>query len=607
VGWEGPTGQVGDREQDAADDVVSRRAHVRTRAFALGLEGVAVLAGIGVVSRAGTMPSAARPVLVLLALLAVAVLCANREALFSSELAATAEASVVLCAVVVFHDDAALFGPFLIGFASGWLDVHHWSRRSFVRMSFNSGNRALGALTAAASLEIVVGVLGGSTGALAVGAAVAGFVFVVIDGALLSALVVLRDGISARAAARDVARLDVWSLPLALFGAAIGLLTVEVGLWMWILAVAPAAWVPEALLVPRPVAWWTRAAPLARVASIVVAIGAVAVVVLVTLGGSSIEATAFVVGMGALLGIDAVVDRRIVVPPILAAVMVVAVASVARADAAPAAALTACAAAAVSWSFVAPPRRGMARAVLSAIVIGGLAGWVHGTYGSVPLTVLVMLVGIAVAAPSRRVLAATGWTMPFVLLAATTIELYRSFAWTMAASLAVVALLAATALVVSTAQTPWRGRAAPWLLSSRWLSSPRTVWWSLTAVTTVTATGAVTNEVLGSRAPAAWIVGVALLTELAAALALARVQLWRFGRRRALEATGLVASATTAWLAADRGVSPDAGGLAVALGVIAAVTVLVVSRSTLVVAGRVGSEVPGRAAPVRTDSDGDRQ
>ena len=145
---------------------------------------------VGVVANGASLP----PVGPLLALLVVAAVCANREALFSSELAATAESSVVLCAVVVFHADAPLLGPLLIGLATGWLDSYHWSSRAFVRMSFNSGNRALGALAAAAAFQGASNALGSSTSMLAVCAAIAAVVFVVVDAALLSALVVARDG-----------------------------------------------------------------------------------------------------------------------------------------------------------------------------------------------------------------------------------------------------------------------------------------------------------------------------------------------------------------------------------------------------------------------------
>ncbi len=257
------------------------------------------------------------PVGPLLALLAVAAVCANREALFSSELAATAESSVVLCAVVVFHADAPLLGPLLLGLATGWLDSYHWASRSFVRMSFNSGNRALGALAAAARVPERV--------------ECAGFIDVDARGSCgrsrrwcsswstphssphSSWCATVKRGAARRATSPGSTHL---SLPLALYGGAAGLLAIEVNVWLGVLAVTPAAWVPETFLVPARSGRMCTRAPrvvaVAVIATVAVAAGAV-------LGTVDLAAAAFVVGLGVLFGVELTVDRRFVIPPVLAA------------------------------------------------------------------------------------------------------------------------------------------------------------------------------------------------------------------------------------------------------------------------------------------------
>src|SRR5882672_6836698 len=108
MGGHDPVDAISRNNSEVNGRAVSARSS-RARALAFALEAIAVALTVGVVATGAAIP----PVAPLLALLGVAVVCANRDALFSSELAATAESSVVLCAVVVFHADAPLLGPLL--------------------------------------------------------------------------------------------------------------------------------------------------------------------------------------------------------------------------------------------------------------------------------------------------------------------------------------------------------------------------------------------------------------------------------------------------------------------------------------------------------------
>ena len=90
-----------------------RREPGGVRRFCLAILGTAI--GIGcVLAAAGASFPAPGPVF----LLALAVaLCINRFALFPSEQAATAEAAVLLAAVVGFRHDAVFLGPLAVAVA----------------------------------------------------------------------------------------------------------------------------------------------------------------------------------------------------------------------------------------------------------------------------------------------------------------------------------------------------------------------------------------------------------------------------------------------------------------------------------------------------------
>src|SRR4051794_15553942 len=154
------------------------------RWFSVGLCGSAVLAGIVAFAAGAPLP----PIGPVLLLAVAAALCVNRFALFPSEHAATAEAAVLLAAVVGFRADAAILGPLVVALLVGPLDALHWEQHSFLRMAYNAGNRGLATLTAAAGFAGTRELLGTSTAAWVVTVLVSATAFAVVDVVLSVAL-----------------------------------------------------------------------------------------------------------------------------------------------------------------------------------------------------------------------------------------------------------------------------------------------------------------------------------------------------------------------------------------------------------------------------------
>ena len=156
----------------------------RWRWFAVGLFAVGVAIGTALIVSGRPLPQPG-PVLVLAVFVVIAV---NRFAFFPTELAVTAEAAVLVAAVVAFRHDSALVGPWCVAFLAGPLDLLHWRQRSFVRMAYNAGNRMVATLAAAATFTALLhsGVLhfgGASPGAVIAGAALgASLVFALVEG-----------------------------------------------------------------------------------------------------------------------------------------------------------------------------------------------------------------------------------------------------------------------------------------------------------------------------------------------------------------------------------------------------------------------------------------
>jgi hypothetical protein len=248
----------------------------------------------------------------------VLALCVNRVALFPTEQAATAEAAVLVAAVVAFRADAAFLGPVVLGLLVGVLDALHWEQRSYLRMAHNAGNRALAALAAAGAFAAATSALGTSTVAIALAAGAAALAFAVVD-VVLSVTLLRLQGETRRAALHHVLAIDALTLPLAVYGAATGVLAGEVGWWATAIALVPVAFVPEIVLVR---ARWRATA--AR--DVVLAVAAVAVVgaLAVLLDVPDAVTLATLVALAVVVGAELGDDARVAVPPLLAAIVVAA-------------------------------------------------------------------------------------------------------------------------------------------------------------------------------------------------------------------------------------------------------------------------------------------
>ena len=198
----------------------------RWRWFAIGLFGVGAAIGAALIISGRPLP---QPVPVL-ALAVFVVFAVNRFAFFPTELAVTAEAAVLVAAVVAFRHDSPLVGPWCVAFLAGPLDLLHWRQRSFIRMAYNAGNRMVATLAGAATFlalshlgAVDVGVLhlgGASPGAGIAGAALgASLVFALVEGAVGVVLLRLRNGESWPRAACIEFPMELLTVPLAMIGA----------------------------------------------------------------------------------------------------------------------------------------------------------------------------------------------------------------------------------------------------------------------------------------------------------------------------------------------------------------------------------------------------
>ncbi len=122
----------------------------RVRGYSWSVFAVAAIAAVAVAVSGSPLPSV-WPVLLLGALVALSL---NQLAFFPSEWSATAEAAVLVAAIVGFADSAELLGPLLVALLCGPLDIVHWRQRAFWRMAYNSGNRMIAALLAAGVFHV---------------------------------------------------------------------------------------------------------------------------------------------------------------------------------------------------------------------------------------------------------------------------------------------------------------------------------------------------------------------------------------------------------------------------------------------------------------------
>lgn len=525
-------------------------------AWALALAGVVVL--VVVVARGATLPP-----LVPTALLALVVaLCVGRVALYPSELAATAELAVLLCAVTAFRESAPVTGPLLIALLVGPLDRDHWRERSFVRMAYNSGDRAVAALGAAGAFAGMTALLGSSAGALVAATAVAATAATVLDSAATVGLVVALGG-NARAARRELLDIDALALPLAAAGGAVGFLASGVGWWAAALPLGLLALVPELVQArARIPARFARDALLGgELVAALVAVGLVA--------EPPAWPTALVlVGVALLVGAELVVDDRVPVPPVLAIAVVVAAVTVGGTAAVFAGALVGALATTCAWWS---GRRGSTRVAVVGVAVAACAGVLAGSAASIAITGPVVVWGIAAAALAlfavptlvlarsrwRGELVDLGWALP-VLVAPIALAVVPSVGIAVAVASSGALLLVVAALGAWCGATPWRSRVLS-RAGTHALGRGRTPVFLVLcgAVVVIAVFGLAQSAAIAERC--AW--PAVVLLACAATMALWATRQWRLApRARARQAAVLGAAVVVACVATAlaQGAHPDA-------------------------------------------------
>ena len=512
------------------------------RGFCLAILAAAV--GIGCVLLAG---GALRPAPgpVLLFALAIAV-CVNRFVLFPSEQAATAEAAVLLAAVLGLRHDGVFLGPLAVALLVGPLDALHWGQRSFLRMAYNAGNRGLAVLAASAAFVGVQELAGSSPVVVASAVTAAVTSFAVVD-VLLSATLVVLQGQACRPALREVCAIDALTVPVAFYGAGAGFLAGGVGWWALALALVPAAFVPE-LVIAR--ARWH--ATVVRDLVVGVAVVALLLVSAAVAPVPDVPTLAVLVAIGVLAGAELAIRAGALVPPLLA-VAVVGAFVVAGGDRAFfAAALMGATGTVTTWLVDAGGHRfrALGGAVVAA-VCGLLAAAVFtaapGTTGTKALAALVGGAAFETAAivfaarEWRRQATDAVWTLPLLAAAVATAVLWSVLA-DGGATVFVTIVTGALALAAWWGAPPWSSR----LLARRASAWPTrghsAVLGMMTTIVIGTASLATLVEARPARLALVWT--TVALGESVIAAALVGVRQWRFAPRgRTCDAGALLGGA----------------------------------------------------------------
>jgi hypothetical protein len=520
-----------------APEVETSRAAVETAAdpssarwFAIGLFAAGLLIGAALIVSGSPLPQPV-PVLGLAVFVVVAV---NRFVFFPTEIAVTAEAAVLVAAIVAFRHDSALVGPWCVAFLTGPLDLLHWRQRSFVRMAYNAGNRMVATLAGAATFTVVLdsGVLPRGVFHFAGAALSAAIVFASVEGAVGVVLVRLHTGVRWLAAARIELPLDALSVPLGIVGAGAGYLATEVGWWAAALLLLPTLFVPELALARV----FRRAPAITRIA-VTTLPSVVAVVVLtfvVPLPGTSTLLA--LVAIAVIAGFELRVDLP--VPPVIATIVAAAV--VVSGDAVFAGAVVA----AVTATVVA---RVLARQAnwWAPLFAGGAALAAAAVYDGRPSRAAAiagaLLFELVVVAGLARVL----WTAPLVCVAVALGDAWRAVGG-FGAVLFGVGLAAVFVAVAACGAPPWGSRGVGPRVARH---HPR---WQ-PAIIVVVAGCSFVGAVIACTLDSAPELLVALTSASAAAvgaMAMSAVRQWRFSPRpRARDAILVLVATMTAVLA----------------------------------------------------------
>ena len=198
--------------------------------------GVAVLAAATcvVLVLVGPTPDAA-------ALLILGVLCAfaaNTSVVLPNDSAMSASFMLAVASIVVFHGDARLLGPLVVGIAGG-LYLPHIREREARKVLFNAGSLGLSALAAAAVYSLVPSDVVESVPGQLAAAIPTALTYSLVNFVLLTLALSLHDGRQIREVADELWLGDLQIYPFALMGVLLGRLYVDVGAWIIPLFVAP--------------------------------------------------------------------------------------------------------------------------------------------------------------------------------------------------------------------------------------------------------------------------------------------------------------------------------------------------------------------------------
>lgn len=543
--------------QDLPAQPRARRGPDESRAFVLTfvLQSLALTA-LGVLAVREGIPADAWLVVPLSVAVAV---CGNRLAVFSTEMAATAEAAVLICAVVVFQPVGSLAAPVLIGVLSGWLDVGHWDARSFVRMACNSANRGLATLAAGGVFALAMSTRGAGATELLVAGAAAAAAFLAVDLGISALLFLTLGARSVRDALATAWASDRLTFPLAMYGVVAAILCLDVAWWVGVVALIPAAFVPEFVLVeiPRRTRPWFGSGSAAAVASVGVVCAA-----LVAFPLPSLAVVVSALAIGVAFGLVLRSDARRAPPTLLAAGVVITVMTVGD-GARFATWVTAGVASAVACALHVPRMARVLRGVVTATAVGCAAAFAASVafewFGVASRDLLglpsAVVAGVAAAVVCEVVVGVAGWHRSSGSLAPLTAFTWRAPVLAAAATLGLlgarlgdealvgvaILFIAIVVIVVRTGGPPWIASWAARDTAPRLPGGRSRVQLALAGLAVAAALAAAALD--PSRATDVLAPVAAASAETVLAMALMGVRVWRFRPMRRATDVGLLLAA----------------------------------------------------------------
>jgi len=198
--------------------------------------GVAVVAVAFCLYLAVDGPAPSVAALVILGLLCT--FAANTSVVLPNDSAMSASFMLAVASIVVFHEDAKLLGPLLVGIAGG-MYFPHLRERQWQKVLFNAGSLGLAGLAAAGVYAVVPdNILESVPGQLAAAIPTA-LTYSLVNFVLLTFALALHDKRPINEVAEELWLGDLQIYPFALMGVLLGRLYVDVGAWIVPLFVAP--------------------------------------------------------------------------------------------------------------------------------------------------------------------------------------------------------------------------------------------------------------------------------------------------------------------------------------------------------------------------------